>query len=67
MSAEQVPVVDYHLLWCQRSPRAGNEPEARHSQITSVRLFEATAGLVTTTVTEVCGGQRGSEVDRRGV
>lgn len=67
MSAEQLPVVECHLPWCQRSSRAGSEPEARHSQVTSMRLFEASAELVTTAVTRVCDGLRGYEIDIRDV
>lgn len=67
MSAEKFPVVDCHLLWFQRSPRAGSKPEARHSQVISVRLFEAPADLVTRAVTGVCGRLRGSEVNISGV
>lgn len=67
MSAEQFSVVNCHLLWFQKSPRAGSKPEARHSQVTSVRLFEAPADLVTRVVIGVCGRLRGSEVDISGV
>lgn len=66
MNTEQFPVVDLHLLWFQRIPRAGSQPEARHSQATCVRGFEASAELATTAVTGVCGRLRESEVGIRG-